>query len=189
MYIEPTALSTVRLVTPKRHGDDRGYFCEVWSKSAFESAGISVDFVQDNESVSRDVGTVRGLHYQAPPYAQAKLVRVVAGAILDIAVDVRVGSPDFGKWIAAELSAENGRQLLVPRGFLHGFVTLQPDTHVIYKVDNPYHPASDGSVRWDDPDLAIDWGILASHATLSGKDAKAPLLADWSSPFTYDAPL
>ncbi len=183
MGIRQTSLAEVLVIAPRRFGDDRGFFSESWSRRAFARAGLEFDFVQDNESLSVDVGTLRGLHYQAPPHAQAKLVRVVRGAILDVAVDVRRGSPDFGKWVSVELSAENGRQILIPRGFLHGFVTLQPDTHVLYKADNYYAPESEGAVAWNDPDLAIDWQI--GNVTLSDKDARAPWMADWESPFTY----
>lgn len=153
-----------------------------------QAAGLDLTFVQDNESLSRQVGTLRGLHYQSPPFAQAKLVRVVRGAILDVAVDVRLGSPDYGKWISAEISAENGAQILVPRGFLHGFVTLLPDTHVIYKADGLYDTASDGAVAWDDPTLAINWG-QNDEIHLSDKDKIAPKFCDWISPFTYGAAL
>lgn len=147
--------------------------------------GIDIDFVQDNESLSATKGTLRGLHYQAPPFAQTKLVRVGKGAILDVAVDARKGSPNYGKWVAEEISAENGAQILVPQGFLHGFLTLTPDVLVMYKVDNVYDGASDGGVAWNDPDLAIDWGIDPSGAVLSAKDAAAQSFADWQSPFEY----
>ncbi len=149
------------------------------------AAGLEIGFVQDNESLSARAGTLRGLHYQAPPFPQAKLVRVAKGAIRDVAVDARRGSPTYGKWIAEEISAENGAQILVPHGFLHGFVTLTPDTLVIYKVDNLYDAACDGGVRWNDPDIAVDWGIPADELTLSDKDSKAPAFRDWVSPFEY----
>ncbi len=148
-------------------------------------AGLDFVFVQDNESLSAQQGTLRGLHYQAPPFAQAKLVRVVRGAIFDVAVDARRGSPSFGRWVAEKLSDENGAQLLVPRGFLHGFVTLTPDTQVIYKVDNPYDAGSDGGVMWNDPDLGIDWGVPPDEVTLSDKDRRTPAFRDWTSPFEY----
>ncbi len=183
MEIRQTSLAEVLVITPRRFGDERGFFSESWNRRAFAQAGLEFDFVQDNESLSVDAGTLRGLHYQAPPNAQAKLVRVARGAVLDVAVDVRRGSPDFGKWVSVELSAENGRQILIPRGFLHGFVTLLPDTHVLYKADNYYAPESDGAVAWNDPDLAIDW--QTDKVTLSDKDAAAPRLADWESPFIY----
>lgn len=186
MRITETKLSGVTILTPPRFGDDRGYFSEAFNAQRFLDAGFGYDFVQDNESVSRYAGTVRGLHYQAPPFAQAKLVRVVSGSILDVAVDVRVGSPDYGTWVSVELSACNGRQLLVPRGFLHGFVTLAPETHVIYKVDNFYNADADGAVIWNDPDLAIDWTVSSDAVALSAKDAAAPGFADWVSPFVYE---
>ena len=189
MQFDKTLLPDVKLILPPRFGDDRGYFCETWNKQKLVEVGIKIDFVQDNESVSRYAGTVRGLHYQAPPFAQAKLVRVVVGAVLDVAVDVRVGSPGYGKWTSVELSACNGQPLVVPRGFLHGFVTLAPDTHVIYKVDNFYNAESDGAVIWNDPDLAIDWGVGVDAATLSAKDGAAVGFADWTSPFVFEGAL
>jgi len=187
MEVISTSNPDVHIVAPRRFGDARGFFCETWNRNVFSAAGFEIEFVQDNESLSQDAGTLRGLHYQAPPFAQTKLVRVVAGAILDVVVDVRVGSPYYGTSVSAELSAENGQQLLVPQGFLHGFVTLKPDTHVIYKVDNFYNAEADGAVIWNDPDLGIDWGFDAAGVTLSGKDTEAPKLADWHSPFTFGA--
>ncbi len=184
MQVISTRLPDVRVLTPRRFGDARGFFCETWSRRRLEDAGIVHDFVQDNESLSRDSGTLRGLHYQAPPFAQTKLVRVVAGAVLDVAVDVRRGSPDYGRWVSVELSAENGQQLLIPRGFLHGFLTCAPNTHVIYKVDSYYNAESDGGVLWNDPDLGIDWGQPAG-VLLSDKDRVAPRFADWRSPFRF----
>ncbi len=187
MQIEKTALPGVLILTPRRFGDARGWFSEVWNHTTLAEAGIALEFVQDNHSYSRDAGTVRGLHFQAPPHAQAKLVRCGRGRILDVAVDIRVGSPTFGQWTGAELSAEDGRQLLIPEGFLHGFVTREPDTEVLYKCTAPYAPASDGAVRFDDPDVGIDWGIDPARAILSDKDAAAPLLRDLASPFRYEA--
>lgn len=186
MKIEATALPEVLVLSPQRFGDSRGFFSESFSQRAFLEAGLDFTFVQDNESLSAEVGTLRGLHYQSPPHAQAKLVRVVRGAILDVAVDVRKGSSRFGRWVSVTLSADNGKQLLVPRGFLHGFVTLQADTHVFYKADGFYAPEADGNVAWDDPDLAIDWGVRADEVHLSGKDQTAPRFADWTSPFVYE---
>ncbi|HET7409347.1 MAG TPA: dTDP-4-dehydrorhamnose 3,5-epimerase [Paracoccaceae bacterium] len=183
MDIDETALSDVKRLTPKRFADSRGHFAETWNAERMRAAGLDFEFVQDNHSYSAMAGTVRGLHYQAPPMAQTKLVRVARGAIRDIAVDVRRGSPTFGAWVAEELSAENGAQLLVPRGFLHGFVTLVPDTDVLYKVDAPYALDCDGAVRFDDPDLGIDWGIDPESAVLSEKDARAPLFRDFFTPF------
>ncbi|GMG81091.1 dTDP-4-dehydrorhamnose 3,5-epimerase [Paralimibaculum aggregatum] len=179
---EPTDIPDLTIFRPKRHGDARGFFSEVWSRAAFEAAGLAFDWVQDNHSRSAEAGTLRGLHYQAPPMAQAKLVRCTAGRIWDVAVDVRPGSPTHGRHFGIELSAENWAQLLVPRGFLHGFVTLTPDAEVQYKVDAPYSPEHDGAVAWDDPALAIPWP-LDGAPVLSAKDAAAPKLADWSNPF------
>jgi dTDP-4-dehydrorhamnose 3,5-epimerase len=180
------AIADVVLVQPVRHGDDRGYFCETYKKPQFDAFGLDITFVQDNESLSREVGVVRGLHFQTPPMAQAKLVRAVRGAIFDVAVDIRKGSPSYGRWVAATLTAEKGEQLLVPHGFAHGFCTLEPDTIVAYKVDAPYSPPHDAGIRWDDPDLAIDWPLAAGAAILSGKDRAAPLLRDYASPFTFE---
>jgi dTDP-4-dehydrorhamnose 3,5-epimerase len=186
MEIRKTALAGVTVLVPRRFGDARGYFAETWSARALAAAGLGHAFVQDNESLSARAGTLRGLHYQAPPHAQAKLVRVVQGAVLDVAVDVRVGSPTFGAWVAEELSAANGAQLLVPQGFLHGFLTLADDTLVLYKVDSYYDRESDGAVAWDDPDIGIDWGIAPDRVILSDKDRAAPRLADWRSPFAFE---
>jgi dTDP-4-dehydrorhamnose 3,5-epimerase len=183
MNLTATALPEVKLIVPRRFGDARGYFCETWNAARMAAAGLDLAFCQDNESLSAEAGTLRGLHYQAPPFAQAKLVRVVRGAILDVVVDARRGSPTWGRWTAERLTAEGGEQLLVPRGFLHGFLTLEPGAVVLYKVDAPYHAASDGSVAWNDPDLAIDWGI--ADPIVSDKDARAPRFADWASPFAY----
>jgi len=148
-------------------------------------AGLDFDFVQDNHSMSMNAGTVRGLHFQAPPRAQAKLVRCGRGRLLDVAVDIRRGSPTFGKSFTVELSFDNGWQLLIPRGFLHGFVTLVPETEIIYKCDDYYAPECDGAVRFDDPDIGIDWGIAPENAVLSDKDRAAPLLKDFESPFVW----
>mgnify|MGYP005865858525 CR=1 FL=1 len=185
MRIEPTAIPDVKRVTPARHADARGYFVEVWNRRRLAEAGVDADFVQDNLSMSAAAGTVRGLHYQRPPYAQGKLVRVARGRILDVAVDVRRGSPTYGAWVAEELSAENGVQLWVPRGFLHGFVTREPMTEVVYKVDAPYAADCDGAIRFDDPDLCIDWSLDPAAAILSDKDRAAPVFRDFRSPFEY----
>lgn len=171
----------VKVLTPPRFGDDRGWFCETWNLERMRAAGIDVPFVQDNHSFSAAKGTLRGLHYQRPPRAQDKLVRCSRGAILDVAVDVRRGSPTYGQWVAEELSAANGRQLFVPKGFLHGFVTLVDDTEVQYKCSDFYAPDCDGSVRWDS--LGIDWGTSAP--VLSAKDAAAVAFSDFISPFVY----
>lgn len=183
MIVTPLEIAEVLLVTPKRFGDDRGWFAETWNAKTFAAAGLSQTFVQDNQSFSRQAGTVRGLHLQVAPYAQAKLVRVLAGAIIDVAVDVRAGSPTYGHWVSAELSAENGAQLLVPRGFAHGFRTLVPDTEVAYKVDGFYDRASERGIRFDDPDLAIDWGPPAQFL-LSEKDRALPAFRD-AGPFAF----
>lgn len=186
MQIEETALPGVLILTPRRFGDERGYFSEVWNRDTLRARGIDIDFVQDNHSLSRPLGTVRGLHYQTPPHAQDKLVRCGAGLVFDVAVDARAGSPTYGKWVGVELSAENGRQLFIPKGFLHGFVTRAPNSELLYKCSDVYAPACDGAVRFDDPDLAIDWGIDPAGAILSEKDRKAPGFAAFQSPFRYE---
>jgi dTDP-4-dehydrorhamnose 3,5-epimerase len=184
MQVEQTPLDGVLILTPRVFGDTRGWFCETWNQTTLASLGITTVFVQDNHSFSATVGTLRGLHYQSPPRAQDKLVRCTRGAIWDVAVDFRTGSPTFGQYTAAELSAENHRQLLVPKGFLHGFLTLARDSEVQYKCSDTYAPDCDGAVRWDDPDLQIDWPLSGKPPTLSDKDATAPLLRDVTSPFT-----
>lgn len=151
-----------------------------------EVAGLKYDFVQDNQSMSTQAGTVRGLHFQAPPHAQAKLVRCGRGCLLDVAVDIRRGSPTFGRWVSEELSFENGKQLLIPAGFLHGFVSRQPDTEIIYKCSDYYSPECDGAIRFDDPDIGIDWGVSEDVAVLSDKDRAAPFFRDFDTPFTYE---
>jgi dTDP-4-dehydrorhamnose 3,5-epimerase len=186
MEVEQTALEGVLILTPKRFGDPRGFFSESWNAKRQSDAGINIDFVQDNHSMSTQVGTVRGLHFQAPPHAQAKLVRCGRGCLFDVAVDIRRGSPTFGQWVGQELSFENGKQLLIPAGFLHGFVTRQPDTEIIYKCSDYYSPECDGAVRFDDPDIGIDWGLNEAEALLSDKDSAAPFLKDFDTPFTYE---
>ncbi len=176
--ITPLALPDVLLITPRRHGDARGWFAETWSRRAFEAAGLDLDFVQDNQSFNAEAGTVRGLHFQMAPHPQTKLVRCLRGAILDVAVDVRPGSPTFGEWVSATLSAEGGEQLLVPRGFAHGFCTLTDNCEIAYKVDGLYAPQTEGGVLWNDPDLAIDWPVTADRAILSDKDKVLPRLKD-----------
>jgi dTDP-4-dehydrorhamnose 3,5-epimerase len=185
VQIEETALPGVRILTPRRFGDARGFFSESWNRRLLAEHGMDYDFVQDNHSVSARVNTVRGLHFQAPPHAQAKLVRCGRGRLFDVAVDIRKGSPTFGQWVGVELSAENGRQLMIPAGFLHGFATRAPDTEIIYKCTDYYAPAADGAVRYDDPAIGIDWG-LSGDAILSDKDRAAPFLADFDSPFTFE---
>ena len=180
---EDLGIEGLKLVTPRKHGDDRGFFCETHNASTWEKAGLHYNFVQDNHSLSRDVGTVRGLHFQTEPYTQDKLVRVVNGRILDVAVDLRRLSPTYGRHVAVELSRENWRQLLIPRGFAHGFVTLEPDTEVLYKVTNFYSPAHDFGLAWDDPELGIEWGLKPEQAFLSNKDKKWPRLRDLGETF------
>jgi dTDP-4-dehydrorhamnose 3,5-epimerase len=183
VLIEPTALPDVLILTPRRHGDARGWFCETWNQQTLSARGIDLAFVQDNHSMSAAPGTLRGLHFQNPPHAQDKLVRCSRGAIRDVAVDVRRGSPAYGQWVAVDLTADDGRQLLVPRGFLHGFVTLTPDTEVQYKCTDVYVPACDAAIRWNDPDIGVDWGM--ADPVLSAKDMAAPFLRDWVSPFVW----
>ncbi|MFV0386128.1 dTDP-4-dehydrorhamnose 3,5-epimerase [Paracoccus sp. (in: a-proteobacteria)] len=184
MRIETTAIPGVLVITPARHGDERGFFAESWNRRALEQAGVHLpEFVQDNHSLSGQAGTLRGLHYQAPPHAQGKLVRCGRGRLFDVAVDARKGSPTYGQWIGEELSFDNGRQLWVPPGFLHGFVSREPDTEIIYKCTAYYDHASEGAVRWDS--LGIDWGV--GTPVLSGKDRDAPAFSDWQTPFTEGA--
>lgn len=181
--IRKTEIDGVLIVTPKRYADARGFFVETYNSGRFREAGIADIFVQDNHSLSVETGTVRGLHYQAPPRAQAKLVRVLKGAVIDVAVDARKGSPTYGRHVRTLLSADNGAQLLVPAGFLHGFATLAPMTEVAYKVSDFYSAEHDGAVFWNDPALAIDWGIDPAKAVVSDKDAKAISFAAFNSPF------
>ncbi len=183
MDVQRLEIPDVVLLRPKRHGDARGFFTEAWRRDALAAAGIVCDFVQDNLSYSAKAGTLRGLHYQRPPHAQAKLVSVLTGRVLDVAVDVRKGSPTYGRHVKAELSADGGGQLFVPAGFLHGFLTLEDGARVAYKVDDYYAADCDGAVRWNDPDLAIDWGV--SEPILSDKDAAAPAFADFDTPFSW----
>ena len=171
-------------IRPNRHIDHRGFFAEIYSRRKYSDLGIDVDFVQDNHSLSRDVGTLRGLHFQAPPHAQAKLVRCGRGALFDVAVDIRRGSPTYGEWKAYELTAENGEQLYIPVGFAHGFVTLEPDSEIVYKCSDYYAPETEGAILWSDPYIGIDWPI-GSDPILSDKDAVAPLLSDLESPFIF----
>ncbi|WP_422018796.1 dTDP-4-dehydrorhamnose 3,5-epimerase [Roseibium sp.] len=177
----------VTLIHPRRFGDDRGWFTESYNKQKLEPLGITCDFVQDNHSLSVPTGTLRGLHFQTPPFAQDKLVRCIRGKIFDVAVDIRKGSPTYGKWIGVELSAENGDQLLVPAGYAHGFVTLEDNTEVTYKVSNYYAPQNDAGLMWNDADIGIDWPLAdGAEPILSGKDTQHPGLADFDSPFAYD---
>ena len=185
--IVATGLPGVFRVTPPRFGDARGYFSEVWSRASLAESGLDLPaFVQDNVSLSRAAGTLRGLHFQTPPKAQGKLVRCGRGRLFDVAVDARRGSPSYGRWHGEELSAENGRQLWIPAGFLHGFLTLEPDTEAVYKVTAPYDAACDGAVRWDT--CGIAWPLAGLDPVLSAKDAAAPAFADFISPFLWGAP-
>lgn len=185
LEVRPLGLEGVLEVRPRRFEDDRGFFSEVWNKARWRDAGIDVDFVQDNHSLSKERGVLRGLHYQAPPMAQAKLVRVTHGAVLDVAVDIRAGSPTLGHWVSATLSAREGNQLFVPSGFAHGFVTIEPDTEVEYKVSAPYSVEHDRAIRFDDPDIGIDWPLGANELILSDKDRTAPLLANIQTGFHF----
>lgn len=185
MRVIKTDIDGVYIIEPEIFGDNRGYFFESYNAQRFkEATGLDVVFIQDNESRSSE-GVVRGLHFQLPPYAQSKLVRVVAGAILDVAVDIRRGSPTFGQYVAVELSGDNHRQLFIPRGFAHGFRVLRGDAILQYKCDNMYAPQSEGSILWNDPTLNIDWGISADRAILSAKDTTAPPLELCDTLFDY----
>ncbi|GAB5447856.1 dTDP-4-dehydrorhamnose 3,5-epimerase [Gymnodinialimonas sp.] len=186
MDIEQTGLEGLLVITPKRFGDARGFFAETYSATKLAEQGITTTFVQDNHSLSAEVGTIRGLHFQAPPHAQDKLVRCGRGRLFDVAVDIRKGSPTYGQWFGIELTFENGKQLLVPAGFAHGFVTREPGTEIIYKCSDFYAPETEGAVIWNDPEIGIDWG-LSDAPILSDKDAIAPALRDLDSPFIYEA--
>lgn len=176
MKFTKTAIEGVIIVEPDVFGDHRGFFMESWSQRAFEQAGLHYDFVQDNHSRSTVKGTLRGIHFQRGDKSQAKLVRCVRGAVLDVAVDLRPESPTYRQWVAVELSEENKKQLLIPRRFGHGFVTLTDDVEFLYKADNFYAPEADGGIRWNDPDIAVDWGV--EHPVLSAKDENAPFFKD-----------
>lgn len=185
MDIIDTTVPGIRILTPKRRSDARGVFCETYSRARYALVGIAEEFVQDNQSFSYDVGVVRGLHFQTQPYAQAKLVRVIRGRILDVVVDIRFGSPTFGRHVATELSADAGNQIYVPIGFAHGLCTLEPHTEVLYKVSAPYAPEHESGLAWDDPDLAIAWPVGPEAAILSPKDARQPRLKDLPRHFAY----
>jgi dTDP-4-dehydrorhamnose 3,5-epimerase len=188
MEIIPQAIAPVLVLKPSRFADSRGHFSEVFSRRELAGHGLSFDFVQDNVSLSVESGTVRGLHFQASPSEQAKLVSVLTGAIFDVAVDLRLGSATYGRHVAVELTEGNGLQLLVPRGFAHGFCTLQPNTRVLYKVDGFYDRERDLGVRWNDPALGIDWPVEEADAKLSDKDRAHPFLSELPQYFTYGAP-
>ena len=181
------AIPDVFVFTPKRLEDDRGFFAETYSRDLLETMTGPLDWMQDNQSLSRSKGVVRALHFQIPPFAQDKLVRCVRGAIIDVALDIRHGSPTFGQHVSARLTAQGGEQIFVPKGFAHGFAALEDGCEVAYKVSNPYSAAHDRSIRWNDPALQIDWGISEQEAILSPKDAAAPMLADTPPYFRHDA--
>ena len=185
MKCKKTKLEGVLVLEPLRLGDNRGFFSESWNKRRMLDHGVDIDFLQDNHSLSAQVGTVRGLHFQSPPHAQDKLVRCGRGRLFDVAVDIRKGSPTYGQWVGEELSFENGKQLLVPMGFLHGFMTLEPDTEIIYKCSDYYAPECDGAVRWDS--CGIDWPLDETAPVLSEKDKVASLFADFDSPFVCES--
>lgn len=178
MELTQLDIPDVMLLTPAQHKDARGIFAETWNQKLFAQSGLDLDFVQDNQSLSNEPGTIRGLHFQTPPFAQAKLIRVISGSILDVAVDIRKGSATFGAHVSAHLTADNWRQILIPEGFAHGFCTLEPNTAVVYKVTAPYSREHDKGLLWNDPPLAIDWGVADDKVILSDKDKELPTLAD-----------
>ena len=186
LNVDETPLAGLRVLTPRRFGDARGFFSESWNARRMAENGMDIAFVQDNHSLSTEPATLRGLHFQSPPHAQAKLVRCGRGRLWDVAVDIRKGSPTFGRWFGTELSFENGRQMLIPEGFLHGFVTLQPETEIVYKCSDYYTPDCDRAIAWDDPDLAIAWPLDGGAPVLSEKDAVAPAFRDFENPFTWE---
>jgi dTDP-4-dehydrorhamnose 3,5-epimerase len=183
MKIYETELSGVILIAPDRHRDHRGFFSETHSQKSYEEIGIDINFVQDNHSMSYDMGTLRGLHFQSPPHAQAKLVRCGQGCLFDVAVDLRNGSPTYGHWTGVELSAKNGLQLLIPIGFAHGFATREPNTEIIYKCSDYYSPECEGALRFDCPKIGINWDLNRQEPILSSKDASAVPLDSFVSPF------
>jgi dTDP-4-dehydrorhamnose 3,5-epimerase len=188
MDVKELSLPGLKLLKPRRFADSRGHFSETYNQRTFAQAGITIVFVQDNESFSAAKGTVRALHFQIPPAPQTKLVRVLHGSIFDVAVDLRKGSPTYGRWQGVTLTAENDEQVLVPRGFAHGFCTLEPATVVAYKVDEFYVPATDNGLIWNDPDIGVDWPVRPSDAVLSDKDQKLGRFKDFKSPFGYERP-
>ena len=177
-------MESLILIDTLRHNDERGFFAETYSVKKYADLGVNVEFVQDNHSLSKDIGTLRGLHFQAPPYSQSKLVRCGRGSIFDVAVDIRKGSPTYGKWRGYRLSGDNGRQLYIPAGFAHGFITLEPYSEIIYKCSDYYAPETEGTILWNDPDIGINWPAVATPI-LSDKDAAAPFLVDLKSPFVF----
>ncbi|AGS21361.1 dTDP-4-dehydrorhamnose 3,5-epimerase [Rhizobium etli] len=187
MHIETAALEGIVAITPPRFGDHRGYFSEVFKDAWFRENVADVTFIQDNESLSAQAGTVRGLHFQIPPFAQGKLVRCLAGRIMDVVVDIRVGSPSYGKWLSQELSPETGKQLWIPAGFAHGFVTIEPNSVISYKVTAPYSPPHDRGIAWNDPAIGIGWPFDEGDMVSSDKDKTLPRLADLPSHFSYSA--
>jgi dTDP-4-dehydrorhamnose 3,5-epimerase len=182
MEVVSLAIPDVKLITPRRFTDPRGFFAETFSRRFFAEAGLVADFVQDNQSLSHPSGTIRGLHFQRPPHAQAKLVRVLRGAVFDVAVDIRAGSPTYGRHVAVELSAEDGKMILIPEGFAHGFCTLKADTEVFYKVSRDYAPQHEGGILWNDAALGIAWPVDPADAVLSDRDRKLPLLSELAEP-------
>lgn len=185
MQFQALEIPDVKLITPGIHRDARGFFSETFNARALVALGIDAPFVQDNQSLSVERGVVRGLHFQVPPHAQDKLIRVIRGAIFDVAVDIRVGSPTFGRHVTARLDTDNWSQLWVPKGFAHGFCTLEPNTEVVYKVTDYYAPESDRGLRWDDPQLGIAWPVASNDAILSAKDKVHPLLSELPALFRY----
>lgn len=186
VLVESTRISGVYVIVPERHRDSRGFFSESWNSRRMAEHGLDHEFVQDNHSYSHHRGTIRGLHFQAPPRAQAKLVRCGRGKVFDIAVDIRRGSASYGEWVGEELSFENGKQMFIPAGFLHGFETLAADSEVIYKCTDFYDPACEGAVRFDDPDIAIAWRCGREDLRISEKDAAAPAFRQFESPFLLE---
>ena len=188
MQVEQTGFPGLFVITPNRFGDMRGFFAETYNHAKIIDMGGPTAFVQDNHSLSTQIGTIRGLHFQVPPKAQAKLVRCGRGLLFDVAVDLRRGSPTYGRWFGVELSFENGKQILIPEGFAHGFVTRIPDTEIVYKCSEFYAPETEQALRFDDPDLSIDWGLGTIEPILSDKDAAAGYFSQFDSPFLYHAP-
>lgn len=185
LQVRPLALDGVLEIVPRKFGDARGFFAETFSQQGFAEAGIGIDWVQDNQSLSAEAGVLRGLHFQTAPFAQDKLIRVLRGAIFDVAVDLRPHSPSYGKWDACVLSAQAFNQLLVPKGFAHGFLTLEPGVEVLYKVSAPYAPECDRAIRWDDPALGIAWPLDGRQPILSEKDKAAPLLSHIAAQISF----